>query len=533
MKLRDYQQSAIDSIYRYFETNSGNPIVVAATGAGKSIMIGSFIQGVLTRWPNQRILMLTHVKELIAQNYEKLKTLWPEAPAGIYSASVGRRDTRQPIIYAGIQSIHKKAFQLGWFDLALIDECHLLAPSGEGMYNTLLADLRRMNPKIKVIGFSATPFRMKSGHLISEGSLFTDICYEIKIKTLIDQGHLCPVRPKRMETDFQMDNIRIHGGEYSLKDMQAKMDREELTVQAVNEIVECGRDRRSWLVFCSGVEHAFHVRDELRKRGVTAETVTGKTSKMERDRIIIEYKRGNITALTNADVLTTGFDAPATDLLAVLRGTKSPGLWVQIVGRGMRISPDTGKQDCLVLDFGRNSETHGPIDEITMRPKMKTVEPREAPMKTCPECGAYALAVARVCDACGHEFLFSESQRFNATADERELLSFAGLPKPYEVTRLQFRRHQKPGSPDSLCVVYFAGLREVAREWICIEHQGRPRLKAVSWWRQWVNANTPRTVTQALEIVGTTTDLVRPVMISVKESGKYPEVVGYEFGVVA
>lgn len=528
MKLRDYQQDAIDSIYSYFSNNSGNPIVVAPTGSGKSVIIGKFCQEVLQKWPKQRILMLTHVRELIQQNHEKLKTLWHEAPAGIYSASVGRRDTQHPIIFAGVQSVYKKAFQLGWFDLVLIDECHLLNPSGEGMYNQLLDDLRRINPAIKVIGFSATPFRMKQGHLVNDDSLFTDICYEIKIKTLIDQGHLCTVIPKRMDTDFHMENIKTHGGEYSLKDMQAKVDQDDLTTAAVQEIIQYGQNRRSWLIFCSGVDHAYHVRDELRERGITAETITGKTPKLERERIIIDYKNGRIKALTNADVLTTGFDAPATDLLGILRGTKSPGLWIQIVGRGMRISPESGKENCLVLDFCRNTEEHGPIDQITMAPRKKKAEKAEAPMRSCPECGSYMMAIVRVCETCGFEFPVSEVERLKGEADSRELLSFEGLPVARQVTWLSFRRHNKPGKPDSLCVAYYSGMREIAREWVCLEHHGRPRLKAVNWWRTWVNNDVPKSVDTALEILGAQAKLETPATIKVRESGKYPEVVGYE-----
>lgn len=528
---RWFQRESIDQgIFEFFVTSTGNPIIVVPTGGGKSIIIALASMEIIKNWPNQRILICTHVKELVEQNFEKVKLVWPESSAGVYSASVGRRDTQESIIVGGLQSIYKKAHVLGRFDLIFIDECHLLSEDSEGMYQKLIKQLMKFNPKLKIIGLSATPFRMKSGHLVGEDSIFTDVSYEIDIKTLIDEGFLCPPIPKRMKTDYEMDKIKNHGKEYSLADMQRKMDKEELTISAVNEIVEWGQDRRSWLVFCSGVDHAYHVRDEIRSRGYTCETITGKTKKSERARIIAEFKNGNIKAITNADVLTTGFDAPGTDLLAIMRGTKSPGLWVQIVGRGMRVSPETGKENCLVLDFGKNSEYHGPIDQIILaQQKKKKRKKGEAPMKACPGCNTYVLSMLRFCPSCGHEFEINETPSFLGTADDKELLSFNEKENIQEllVNRLFFKKHTTAKGA-SLAVSYYRGVSEVAREYVFLEYSGIPRLNAVNWWRLWVDQNPPKTVDDALAALGTMIDLSSPVKVTVDKSGKYPKVIGYD-----
>lgn len=529
IKMRDYQEEAKQAIPDYFAVKNGNPLILAPTGSGKSVIIAGFLHWVYQQWPDQRILILTHVRELVAQNYERLKQVWKEAPAGIYSASLGRRDTNSKIIYASIQSVYKKAFQLGYFDLILVDECHLLPESGEGMYHHFIGELRRINPRIKVVGFTATPFRMKSGHLIGEGSLFTDVAYDkCDIRFLVENGYLCPVVPKRTETELDTEGARTRAGEFVQGDLQRLCDVDEITQAAVLEMIQHGADRRSWLVFCTGVDHAFHVRDALRAAGVSAETITGKTPKQERALIVHKFKSGIIRALTNCDTLTTGFDAPATDMLAILRPTRSPGLWVQIVGRGMRIAP--GKTDCLVLDFARNTERHGPIDQITMGQKKKrNSDENLAPVKECPECHRFLAVGVRTCE-CGYEFPLPEARPVHdSNASDEDLLSFFAGKAQRDVSTMRFYRHQKPGKPDSLRVSYFSGLNRIADEWVCLEHGGPPKLKAINWWNHWIGGPVPKDVTEALDLLGSSKTLERVVPIYINRSGRYNEVIGWGY----
>jgi hypothetical protein len=204
LTLRPYQQAAITSIYGYFEKESGNPLVVIPTAGGKSLVMAAFIDGVLKAWPDQRVLVVTHVRELIAQNHAEMLGLWPEAPAGIYSAGLGRRDARARILFAGIQSIHDKATRIGHADLVLIDEAHLIPGRSNTMYRRFLNDLQAINPALKVIGLTATPFRLDSGMLHEgENALFTDIAYEVSVRDLIDQGYLSPLISKQTQTRCQ------------------------------------------------------------------------------------------------------------------------------------------------------------------------------------------------------------------------------------------------------------------------------------------------------------------------------------------
>jgi DNA repair protein RadD len=521
LTLRPYQQAAISSIYGYFQNHKGNPLVVIPTAGGKSLVMAAFIEGVLKAWPEQRILIVTHVRELIAQNHAEMIGLWPEAPAGIYSAGLGKREAQARILFAGIQSIHRRTQEVGHTDLVLIDEAHLIPGNTSTMYRGFLDGLARINPALKVIGFTATPFRLDSG-MLHEGknALFTDIAYEAPVRDLIDAGYLSALVSKQPATRLDVSKVGTRAGDFIQRDLAAAVDQEAITRAAVTEIIAHGRDRKSWLAFCSGVEHARHVAEEFGRQGIICRTIFGDTPKDERDAIIVAFKRGEIRALASMGVLTTGFNAPAVDLIALLRPTKSAGLYVQMVGRGTRLAP--GKENCLVLDFAGNVRRHGPIDLVRPRRPGETGG-GEAPTKLCPECDSIIALSATECPDCGHLFPAREV-KIAPTAATLPVLS----PKLQwlEVAGVSYSRHDKLGGLPSLKVTYTCGLKSYS-EWICIEHQGFARQKAAEWWRKRApDCPIPLSVDEAILQSGV---LSRPSAISVRPSGRYVEVSGYRF----
>ena len=522
LTLRPYQQVAIASIYGYFQTHKGNPLVILPTAAGKSLVAAAFIEGVLKAWPDQRILIVTHVRELIAQNHAEMIGLWPEAPAGIYSAGLGKREAQARILFAGIQSIHRRAQEIGHTDLVLIDEAHLIPGNSSTMYRRFLDGLAQINPALKVIGLTATPFRVDCG-MLHEGknALFTDIAFEAPVRDLIDQGYLSPLISKQPATRLDVSKVGTRAGDFIARDLAAAVDQEAITRAAVDEIIEYGKDRKSWLAFCSGVEHSRHVAEEFQRRGISCSTIFGDTPKDERDAIIAAFKRGEIRALASMGVLTTGFNAPGVDLIALLRPTKSAGLYVQMVGRGTRLS--AGKENCLVLDFAGNVRRHGPIDLV--RPK----RPGEggggdAPTKVCPMCESIIALSATECPDCGYEFPAREV-KIAPTAAALPILS-PKTPQWLPVHGISYSRHDKLGGLPSLKVTYSCGFTSYS-EWVCIEHQGYARQKATDWWRKRApGLPVPLSVNEAIAQTGR---LACPSDISVRPSGRYFEISGYRF----
>ena len=521
LTLRPYQQAAIDAIYGYFADNAGHPLVVIPTAGGKSLVMAAFIEGVLRAWPDQRILVVTHVRELIAQNFAELIGLWRDAPAGICSAGLGRRDLGARILFAGIQSIHRRAYDVQQCDLVLIDEAHLIPAASDTMYRRFLDTLARVNPQLKVIGFTATPYRLDSGMLHEgKGALFTDIAFEVSVRQLIDDGYLCPLISKAAETRLDVTGVGSRGGEFIPSQLQAAVDLPEITEAAIDEVVRLGADRRSWLAFCAGVEHATHVAEAIRARGFSAATIFGDTPKHQRDCTIAAFKRGEIRALASMGVLTTGFNAPGVDLIAILRPTKSTGLYVQMAGRGTRLAP--GKADCLVLDFAGNVARHGPIDAV--KPKRPGTGEGEAPCKVCPECQSILATAVRVCPDCGHAFP-PPVVKVDASASTLAILT-TGKPQWLPVDGVAYRAHEKPGGRTTLQVDYQCGLVR-HREWVCFEHTGYARQKAVAWWRQRAPGTpVPRTVTEAL---AWSRQIAAPTEIAVRPQGRFTEIVSVRF----
>lgn len=403
MKLRDYQERTIDQLYKWWDTNKGNPCIVLPTGAGKSIIIAAFCQKALHDFPGTRILMCTHQKELIEQDYGKLLELWPEADAGIYSAGIGLKQLNNAITFASIQSIYRHAEEVGHVDLILIDEAHLINHEGTGMYRQFIDELKKTNPALKCIGLTATPYRLGHGMITDKPALFDKPLIEpVTITELQDLGHLCRLTSKATGEKLDVNGVKVVGGDYSKKELLEAVDVPGKNEAVVEEVIRRGSDRKAWLFFCSGVSHAEHIRDLLEEHGISAACVTGNTSKEDRERILQEFKDGKIRAVTNANVLTTGFDHPGIDLICMMRPTLSPGLYVQMAGRGLR--PSSSKENCLVLDFAGNVETHGPITEVTPPSRARRGGKGPAPTKICPVCQEIIAMQYKACPVCMYEF---------------------------------------------------------------------------------------------------------------------------------
>lgn len=527
LELRPYQRAALDGLHKAFLAGMQSPLIVVPTGGGKSAIIATFICETLKQWPDTRVVSVVHVRELVEQNLKTLLRVWPDAPVTVYSAGLKSRDLSGQVVFASIQSIFKKAYDLQKVDLVIVDESHLIPASGDGMYRRFMTDLAKINGgPVPIVGFTATPYRMASGSLVEgEGRVFDGIAYEVELLRLIDGGYLVPPITKATSTRIDTSKVGTRGGEFVAGQLQAAADKAEITEAACDEIVAAGKDRRSWLVFSTGVDHAFHIRDALRRRGVICETVTGETPIGERDRIIKAYQAGQVRCLTNDSVLTTGFDAPQTDLLAVLRPTQSPGLYVQMVGRGLRLA--NGKQDCLILDFGGNAMRHGPLDQIKGKPKNGG---GPAPMKECPECRSIIPAGCMTCPDCGHEWeIPRERKQHSAKADAVPLLS-SQVSDWLPVTRIEYREHRKPGKPPSLRIDYWCSLARYS-DWVCLEHEGYPRKKAEAWWRQRTDPHepVPSDVAEAL-LIAEDGGLREPDAIRVRPDGQYFRIVAARFG---
>ena len=471
--LRDYQQKAIDDLYAWMQVNNGNPCLVLPTGAGKSHIVAALCKDAVQTWPETRILMLTHVQELIEQNAQKMLEHWPGAPMGIYSSSLGRRQLGEPITFAGIQSVRNKADLLGYVDLIIIDECHLVSHKDEGGYRKLIADLTAINPHLRVIGLTATPYRLGHGLITDKPAIFDGLIEPVTIIGLIEAGFLAPLRSKITTAKLSVEGVHKRGGEYIESELQAAVNTDPLNAAIAKEVIKLAGLRKSWLFFCAGVDHARNMAVMLNALGVSADCVTGDTPKAQRAQIIKDFRAGKIKALTNANVLTTGFDYPDIDLIAMCRPTLSPVLYVQMAGRGLRLKSHT--DHCLVLDFAGVVSRHGPIVAVEPPKKGGTGE-GDAPIKVCDNCGEINHAAVRNCIECGQAFPEPEAKPMKLHQDD--IMGLQG--SEMIVTSWHWRVHEsRTSGKEMLLVTYYGKLSDrPVNEYITVMHEGYAGEKA-------------------------------------------------------
>ena len=471
--LRDYQQSSIDLLYEWMRNKDGNPCLVLPTGAGKSHVIAALCKNALQSWPETRILMLTHVKELIEQNAEKMRQHWRNAPLGIYSASLNKRELTESITFAGIQSVRNRHVGIGHTDICIIDEAHLISHKDEGGYRTLLNNLWLINPHMRVIGLTATPYRLGHGYITDKPALFDDLIEPTSIEELIKKGHLAPLHSKVTSKRLSTEGVHKRGGDFIESELQAAVDTDDNNYSIVDEVIAQAGNRKAWLFFCTGIDHAEHIKSILRLRGISAECITGQTPKKERERILSDFKTGKLRALTNCNVLTTGFDYPDIDLIAMLRPTMSPVLYVQMAGRGLR--PKSHTDHCLVLDFAGVVETHGAITNVNPPPK-KGEALKEAPIKACDVCFEIVHARTIICPCCGTPFPIEPDKPL--MLHDEDIMGLRG--KDMQVTAWQWLKHtSKTSGIDMLKVTYYGALSDTpVVEYLTVMHTGFAGQKA-------------------------------------------------------
>lgn len=527
--FRQYQQEASDALHTHLCTKQTNPCVVLPTGSGKSVVMA----GVIERWrditPGVRGCVLAHRKELVEQNHDKLMSVYPEGEIGIFSAGLGRRDYDSPILFASIDSIFRRAGEFQSFDFLFVDEAHRIPPGGEGKYRTFINECQKFNPQLRTVGWTATAFRMNCGPICHKDHILNEICYEAGMTDLIDQGFLSNLRSKVGVAQPDLSCVRRNsGGDYIVKSLSEATNLSDVVSTAVAEVcrIIAAERRKSAIFFCVDIEHCKRVSEELKKHGVHAPYITGKTRRDKRDRLIQDFKAQRLRAICCVNVLTEGFDAPHIDCIVLLRPTLSPGLFSQMVGRGLR--PFFKKEDCLVLDFAGCIDEHGPIDLLG---KGQTVV-----MAVCSECRESFPRAIRCCPSCGWEIPKLEVERLEATEKERRMHSdkaskksiLSGGPEVHQVNGVFAARHIKPGSPDSLKIQYRCGL-SMFREWICLDHGEFAGRKAIGWWQKRFGVTKhPPTVNMALESLLLTQELLEwTKTITVKKNGRYYEIIDY------
>lgn len=518
MKLRPYQNDCVSALWSALVDGESAPVAVLPTGAGKSLVIAALLQKAMEA--NATALVLTHRQELLVQNRSKLAELMgrPEHSFGLYCAALGSKTYKQ-ITFASIQSF-VKIDRLQSQNLLIIDEAHLVSSKESTTYCKLIERLRALNPKLKIVGVTATPFRMGQG-LITDGknAIFSKIVYNACISDLIRQGYLSPLVSKRTtKAEIDTRGIQLVNGDFSKSALSPRIT--SILQDVIPQVIEAGKTRKSWLIFTPSIEIAEAVTRAMQQAKVKAELLVGSASKGERQSVLERFKSGRIQAIVSVDVITTGFDAPNTDMIVLLRPTKSTGLYIQMVGRGARLAP--GKQNCLVLDFGGNIERFGPIDQIEVTRK-KDSKKRQAPMKFCPVCGMHNNIGARQCAdeiVCGYQWPIPTrgEKLLQKYSSDAKILS---EPEQWHVRASVSMHHKVDGLP-TVKISYVNDRGKEANKFLGFQHDGWFKRQACKWWVVHMQGKCPEDCATALAKIEA--EWVPPTTIIVTKKGQYYDI---------
>ncbi|WGL97329.1 DEAD/DEAH box helicase [Arsenophonus sp. aPb] len=383
--LRPYQQDTVHAAINYFRRHKEPAVIVLPTGAGKSLVIAE-----LARLARGRVLVLAHVKELVEQNHNKYHSYG--LTADIYAAGLHKKQNENKVVFASVQSVAKNLTDFNApFSLLIIDECHRISLNNDGQYQQIIQKLQHNNPKLCVLGLTATPYRLSEGWIYQyhyhgmikgdENCFFRDCIYELPLRYMIKNHYLVP--PKRLDMpviQYDFSQLRLsQEGIFNHADLDQEIKRQQrVTPLIIKQIIEYARSCQGCMIFAATVEHAKEILTLLPNN--EAALICAETTAIVREKTIYAFKAQKIRYLVNVSVLTTGFDAPHVDLIAILRPTESVSLYQQIIGRGLRLFPN--KNQCIILDYAGN-----PHDLYMPEIGSPKRDPHNVPVQVfCPLC---------------------------------------------------------------------------------------------------------------------------------------------------
>jgi DNA repair protein RadD len=407
IELRPYQKEAIETVLEKLNTKSA-VLLQAATGSGKSLISAGLIQRLVTNYPGTRLAFIAHRQELIAQNYDKLMRYWPGGffHTGQACASIGKVNVDKPVVIGSIQTMSNRNLKV--FDLLIIDEVHHVAPMEDNdQYISMIKAQKELNPNLRILGLTATPFRLGHGYIYGDHcrkgktNLFTELDYSITMNKLIEAGYLAPWRAKQPGGNrLDLSGLRIERGDYHQGELSDFMSRTVHLQSTLDAWEKYGEGRKNVLVFAVTIRHAERLERVFLEAGHRAAAVHSEMDNQKRRGILAAFEKGELDFLINVGILTEGWDSPRVDQIIMCRPTKSPGLFVQMIGRGSRLCE--GKKDVLILDLADNFYRHGDPSSPFVNVRFGD-ETGEAPVKICPECSSVIFLGTKICPYCGTE----------------------------------------------------------------------------------------------------------------------------------
>lgn len=386
--LRSYQIALVERTRANFIVGRARQLLVLPTGGGKTVCF-SYMAGA-ARSKNLRVWILAHRVELLEQISKTLRAF--QIPHGMIAPGF-LGDRRQQVQVASVFALARRLDRYAAPDLIIVDEAHHAI--AKSTWGTVIQAF----PKARLLGVTATPIRLSGEGL---GDLFECMVQGPTVADLIEQGALSPYR-LFAPSGVDLSGVHSKMGDFVRGELAGAMDKRSITGDAVSHYTKLAPGKRA-IAFCVSVEHAEHVAAQFREAGIPAASIDGGMDKTLRQSVLASFSAGDLRVLTSCDLVSEGFDVPAIEVAILLRPTQSLGLYLQQVGRALRIFP--GKAEAIILDHAGNVKRHGLPDEDRLwsldgKAKKRAAKPSEVPVKTCPKCFATVASAATHC-LCGH-----------------------------------------------------------------------------------------------------------------------------------
>jgi len=554
MKPRPYQSKALDSIWDSLQYNL-NTLLVAACSAGKTLMFSLIAKRLLTENRHYNITILMDREVLVRQTYDKLLAVAPELALniGIACASVSsNKDHEKPVTVASRQTLSNMLDKCIAPQLLIIDEAHLMSTPKIGKYSpdqygVIINRFRQGNPNMRLLGVTATPYRLVDGYMYGERNspncrpYFDSVCHEITVKELTELGYLAALTGYTAipaDLSNELSRVSITGGEYNTGELSSVMTAGKHITSAVQVWQDHASDRKKTIAFCVTVDHAEKLAEAFNDEGIHATAIHSKLTPLENLSRMEALKNGEYKVFCSVAKLTTGMDVPDIDCIIMARPTKSAALYKQILGRGQRIAPN--KNDCLVLDLvGNNRELGTDLDNLNVTYKMRTDVKGNPIAKICPECFKEVHVAIKICIHCGYAFAPPDDTESDTPG--MESVDYGTLPPmEWDVESMFVETHTSKSSKKELLKIRLEVYNDNSLNphktvyiWMCFEddgYNGYAVMRGAERWAEMTGENSLPVADRyypksAAEAESAKERINKPDRVLVDNSGKYANVI--------
>ena len=524
-----FQQDAVDSYIAYLKKiKKGNGVLVMPTGSGKSYTLCELIK-IFAGEHNGRVLVVSHTKKIVKQDYDSACKLWPEGKKlfGINSDGLGMRSTKRKVLFCGIQSVYKSAKEIDKVNLLIVDEAHKINMLDAIQYKGFIKDLLEINPNMRICGLTATEYRMGTGLIYgpSSSQIFDDLVYRANTKELIKQGYLAkPIIPKvEEEARIDIEGLPVSSGpnkDYLEPELMERVNIKSLIDIQTAKVLDETEGHESIASFAVNIEHAESIAESYRKLGETSVAVVHSKTEGDSDELVEDFENGKIRVLVSVNMFIEGFDAPNILVLDVRKPTKSPGRYVQMIGRGFRLCVEIGKKAFKVFDFAMNVAEHGPVDEVSGDYRGESCQSKN---KQCKMCDEFYHPRLSKCPFCGYKPEPMGIDWEDKSSSDPGSLSIISEPKWFDVDYIHCAKpNPKKPIPSSIVVHYYCIEKKKFTKEISFDDDGR------IWLKMHLGNDVPFDVINFFK-GGFRTKLRNPKRIFVDEAGASSLILEYEF----